>query len=287
MTQSLSRAVLATRPVLIMVAPTGARRMPRDHAALPITLDAIAETAADCFAAGAGAIHAHVRDAAGAHLLDVAAYRAQLARIAVAAPDIVVQVTTEAVGRYSPADQAALLTELRPRFVSVAIREFFADAEAPAAAALLAAQASGVACQYIVYDDRDLVWFSDLVARGLLPGTRHRIIVVMGRYTEGQNSDIAEFAARLATMDRLGLTDTTVWTVCAFGQGETAVLEAAMAAGGHMRVGFENSLLHADGRVAADNRERVAAIATLARGMGRPLAFGAQAAAILGGSSVA
>ena len=285
MTASLTRAARAETPVLIMVAPNGARRMPADHAALPITPQAIAAAALACFEAGAGAIHAHVRDDRGRHLLDAAAYRALLAQIEVTAPGIVTQVTTEAVGRYSPAEQAALLAELRPRFASVAIREFFAGGDAWAETALSAAHRAGVTCQYILYDDRDLVWFDELARRGALPGTSHRIILVFGRYTEGQNSTVDEFTARYATLTRLGLDASTVWTVCAFGQGETAVLEAAMAAGGHVRVGFENSFLHVDGSIAADNRERVAAIAALAQAMGRPLAYGRAADEILGGSA--
>jgi 3-keto-5-aminohexanoate cleavage enzyme len=280
---SLSRAARAGQPVLIMVAPNGARRTPADHPALPVTPEAVADTAASCFAAGAGAIHAHVRDAQGQHLLDAAAYRTLLTRIEAAAPGIVTQITTEAVGRYGPAEQAALLADLRPRFASVAIRELFAAAEAAAAAALATAHAAGTRCQFIVYDEADLHWFHDLDGRGLLPGGPHRIILPIGRYTAGQESSVEDFRAQLATLTRLGLDASTVWTVCAFGRGETAVLEAAMAAGGHPRVGFENSLVHADGRVAADNRERVAVITGIAREMGRPLARGAEAVAILGG----
>ena len=48
--------------------------------------------------------------------------------------------------------------------------------------------------------------------------------------------------------------------VCAFGQPETACLLAAQARGGEMRIGFENNELHADGRRAASNAERVAAL---------------------------
>ncbi len=51
--------------------------------------------------------------------------------------------------------------------------------------------------------------------------------------------------------------------VCAFGHGETAALAAALKAGGKARVGFENSLWNADGSLARDNAERVAAIAAL------------------------
>lgn len=283
MSPSLPRTERAGRPVLITVAPNGARRMPADHPALPITAEAVAATAAACHAAGAGAIHAHIRDADGRHLLDAAAYRALLARIAAAAPGIVTQVTTEAVGLYGPAEQAALLAELRPRFASVAVRELFAADEGAAAAALAGAHAAGVRCQFIAYDDADLLWFHDLDRRGLLPGRPHGLLLAIGRYTAGQESTVAEFRERLATLQRLRLDKTAVWTVCAFGRGETDVLEAAMAAGGHPRVGFENSLLHRDGTVAADNAARVAVIADLARRMGRPLAFGAEAAAILGG----
>ena len=73
-----------------------------------------------------------------------------------------------------------------------------------------------------------------------------------------------------------------MWSVCAFGRGQTSALAAAIALGGHVRVGFENSLWNADGRMAHDNAERVAAIADLAGMTGRPLASGHRARAILG-----
>ncbi|MGB0849135.1 MAG: 3-keto-5-aminohexanoate cleavage protein, partial [Thiolinea sp.] len=47
------------------------------------------------------------------------------------------------------------------------------------------------------------------------------------------------------------------WAVCAFGSGETDCLLAAAEQGGRLRIGFENSLWHSDGTVAADNCERV------------------------------
>ena len=50
------------------------------------------------------------------------------------------------------------------------------------------------------------------------------------------------------------------WAVCAFGRGETACLIEAHRCGGKLRVGFENSLLHADGTIARDNAERVTAL---------------------------
>jgi uncharacterized protein (DUF849 family) len=56
---------------------------------------------------------------------------------------------------------------------------------------------------------------------------------------------------------------------CAFGREETACLLVAAALGGDIRVGFENSLWHADGRLASDNAERVAEIVALIDRLGR------------------
>ena len=41
---------------------------------------------------------------------------------------MVIQVTTEAVGRYSPAEQMATVRALRPEAVSLALRELVPDA---------------------------------------------------------------------------------------------------------------------------------------------------------------
>lgn len=65
----------------LMVAPTGARRGKADHPALPVSIPEIVATAVACFAAGARAIHAHVRDAGGLHSLDPGLYRELLAEL--------------------------------------------------------------------------------------------------------------------------------------------------------------------------------------------------------------
>jgi uncharacterized protein (DUF849 family) len=47
------------------------------------------------------------------------------------------------------------------------------------------------------------------------------------------------------------------WGLCAFGPEETDCLVEAAKLGGKARVGFENSLWNADGKVAVDNAARV------------------------------
>jgi uncharacterized protein (DUF849 family) len=67
------------------------------------------------------------------------------------------------------------------------------------------------------------------------------------------------------------------WTACAFGRTEPLCLAAAVALGGHVRVGFENNLLAPDGTPARDNAAAVTNIRELIARTGRPTASAAQA----------
>jgi uncharacterized protein (DUF849 family) len=87
--------------IVVMSAPNGARRGKADHPALPITPSELAEEAMALVSAGVSVLHLHVRDAAGAHTLDADAYRAAIEAIRARVGDaLVLQVTTEAVGRF-------------------------------------------------------------------------------------------------------------------------------------------------------------------------------------------
>ena len=61
-----------------MVAPNGARRIKKDHPAVPLTINETVETAKACYKEGAEAIHLHVRDENGQHVLDAGLYKEAL-----------------------------------------------------------------------------------------------------------------------------------------------------------------------------------------------------------------
>lgn len=248
----------------IMLAPNGARRSKADHPALPLTIAETIATARAGHAAGAGALHAHLRDAAGAHLLDAGGYRELIAEMARAVPEMPVQITTEAAGRYQPAEQRALLDHLTPEGASAALREILADGDRPAARRFYhKADEAGVVVQHILYEPAEVAQLAAEQAAGVLPPGPVQLLFVLGRYSEGQQSDPGDLAPFLAQLATSGLQ--ADWALCAFGRAETACLAAAFAAGGKARVGFENSFEHADGRIARDNAERVAEIAALPR----------------------
>ena len=266
-------------PFIVGVAPNGARKTKADHPALPMTADEIAREAAACHAAGAALIHLHIRDKAGKHLLDAEAYRAVTAAIRrEAGADLIVQITTESVGIYRPGYQMAMVRDARPEACSVAIREIVpgppAEREAAAFFAWLAAER--VTPQFILYTADEVRRFIDLRTRGVIPAATPFVLFVLGRYSAHQTSDPLDIAPFLAAAER-----DWHWAVCAFGAKEGTVALTAAVLGGHSRVGFENNLLLGDGRIAPGNAALVEQASRNAAAIGRTLADGAAARAVL------
>ena len=268
---SAARSPLADDPPFaVMVAPNGARRTQADHPALPITPDEIARTAAACLDAGAAALHLHVRDADHRHSLDAERYRDALTAVRRAVGDrLVVQITTEAVGRYTPQQQMETVRQVRPDWVSIAVREIAPGPsdEPEAARFFLWMNASGVAAQFIVYTPPDVLRLTDWARRGVVAMDHVSVLFVLGRYTVGRAEHPNQLLRFLAAADP-GMP----WMTCAFGATEALVTDLAILLGGHARVGFENNLLRANGDVASGNEDLVAAAVAAAHARGRRIA---------------
>jgi 3-keto-5-aminohexanoate cleavage enzyme len=257
-------------PLVITVAPNGARRGKADHPAIPLTPAEIGIEAAHCQEAGAAMIHLHVRDAEGRHSLDPDLYRDAIAAVRrEASSDLIIQVTTEAVGLYTPDQQIAAIKALQPEAFSVAVRELIPNAASETAAArFLKEQAEhGVFVQYILYDENDVRQFTDLADREVIPRTRASGLFVLGRYTPGQQSSPSDLLPFLNVWDL-----DMPWALCAFGRREAACAIAAACLGGHVRVGFENNLHLPDGSLAPDNAALVRGVAYAARSLGLAIA---------------
>lgn len=270
------------RFVCIMVAPNGARRTKADHPALPITPPELAETAIDCFDAGAAAIHLHVRDDHERHSLDVLRCSNAVEAVATAVPDMLVQVTTEAAGICTVDDQERLLVGLRPAFASISIAEIMRDGVERGLAILRQAQSAGTRIQYILYSPDDVCLLARLRTDIIDDDREPSTLLVAGRYGVVDHATVDLVYHLHGALHAEGLTGERKWMVCAFGQGEMACLEAAISLGGHVRVGFENAIVDASGALASSNAERVGKIAAYTTSVGRiPMVCG-DAAQILG-----
>ena len=267
-----------TPPVIVTAAPNGARRLKKDHLRIPLTIAEIGRESARCVDAGAAMIHVHVRGADGTHILDAEAYRAATQEIRTqAGSGPIVQITTEAVGRYTPAQQMKVVDEVGPEAVSVALRELMPEpsTEAEASAFLHRLAASDCLVQHILYSQVDVRRFQSLVAAGIIPIHLASVLFVLGRYTAGQQSDPSDL------LPYLGVWNLEMpWATCAFGRRETACVITAAALGGHARVGFENNLHLPDGTVAPDNAALVSSVVSASGAIGLRPATSAEARSV-------
>ena len=258
--------------VAIAVAPNGARKTRADHPALPVTPAELAACARDCLDAGAAMLHLHVRRADGRHSLAADDYRPAIEAVRRSVGDaLVLQLTSEAVGIYAPPEQIAMVRELRPEAVSVALRELVPDAdhETDAADFFGWMARERIVPQYILYSDADVLRYLDLRRRGLIPPAGHGVLFVLGRYSAGQRSAPSDLLPFLTAWHGGGeLTAGVPWSMCAFGAREAGCALTAALLGGHVRVGFENNMLLPDGSTAADNAALVRGIAERLQSLG-------------------
>lgn len=247
----------------LMVAPNGARLQKADHPALPINLDEIVQCAVDCYNVGADGLHLHLRDDDGGHLLDAEAYREALAELKQVVPELPIQITTEAVGQYSPEVQRNVALKSGANMVSVSIREICSDGESGVATFFEACDDMGIHVQHILYDQADAELLYRVLPKHLGMSPKLQLLFVLGRYSQTGNSQISDLTPFLEWM-QIAQIDPD-WAVCAFGKNETSCLLHAASNGGKCRIGFENSLYMADGTIATSNAEKVGELRKLVK----------------------
>jgi 3-keto-5-aminohexanoate cleavage enzyme len=246
--------------VLLTVAPNGGRKTKVDCPLLPLSPEELARTAAECLERGASMIHLHVRDAEGQHSLDPEAYRAAIGSICQEVGDrLVVQITSESIGRYSPAEQRAAVLKTNPEAVSLALRELAPEGadEKDFCDFLRKLKQMRIWPQIILYTPAEAERLGAMVKRGMIPFDKLSVLYVLGRFALTRTAlprDVLPFLA--PDMPRF-----ESWSVCAFGRREAACVTAAALLGGHGRVGFENNLALPDGARAGSNAELVGAVA--------------------------
>ena len=241
-----------------MVAPNGARPLKKDHPEVPITIPEIVKTGKSCFESGAGAIHYHIRDKQGEHILDPGLCKEALSELNKIVPKMHLQITTEAVGRYSPNQMRKLAYDVTPPGISIGIREMIPTRKLSTQDIdfYQTLEASGTKVQHICYEPEDVDLLSALLKESKLPKSGTWCMFVIGHYS-GKLSvpeNISKFISKLKKNNI-----DADWAVCAFGKEETTCLETAIKLGGKIRVGFENSLLMPDGTIAPDNETKVKA----------------------------
>lgn len=243
----------------LMVAPNGARRIKKDHPAVPLTITETVETAKACYKAGAGAIHLHVRNEKGEHVLDAGLYKEALNELELQVQNMHIQVTTEAVGKYTPSDMRKLAYDVIPPGASIGTAELIPSRKPENEDIKLYKYLTdaGTKIQHILYNPEDIDLLVDLLNKANIKVDGAWCLFVIGHYT-GKVSYPESIPAFINKVKDKGIN--LDWSICAFGKEEFACLEKAISLGGKIRVGLENSLFMPNGEMAPDNQSKVAEI---------------------------
>ena len=266
---------------LITVAPTGAETAKADVPALPVTVEEIAATARDCQAVGASVIHLHVRDTEARPTLDLARVREVVAAVR-ESTDLVVQLSSGGAVT-DPFDARLAVLDAEPDAASLTLgtvnfgRNVFANPWDLIVELHTRMQERGIVPEYEVFDLGQLATLQRLLDRHGPPHGGHvHLDLVMG--VPGGMPGTAQALTACLPFLPAGA------TFAATGVGRTSlpVMLAALSAGGHLRVGMEDTLTYAPGEPVRDNAQLVARAAGLARIAQRPPMTTDEARSMLG-----
>jgi uncharacterized protein (DUF849 family) len=254
---------------LITVAPTGAEHAKADVPNLPVTLDELVATAEECERAGAAMIHVHIRDADGRPTLDLGQLTETVAALR-ERTTLVVQLSTGGAVTDPEADRLRVLDAL-PDSASCTMgtvnfgTDVFHNRWDFIVELHRRMHDRGIAPEYEIFDLGQLASLHRLLDQHGLPATGHvHVDLVMG-VPGGMPGDAETLVAALRLIP-----DGATFSATGVGRTTLPVLLSALATGGHLRVGMEDTINYAHGERVRDNAQLVARAAQLATIAGRP-----------------
>ncbi len=249
---------------LITVAPTGAETDKSDAPALPVTLDELVATAKACEAAGAALIHVHIRDADARPTLDLGRLTDTVQALR-EGTDLVVQLSTGGAVT-DPFEHRLRVLDADPDSCSLTCgtvnfgSDVFMNPWDFMVELYRKSQALEVVPEFELFDLGHVAALNRLLDKEGLPyGGKVHCDLVLG--VPGGAPGTIESVVTMARM----LPEGATWSATGVGRSTLPVALAALSAGGHLRVGMEDTLTYAPGRPARDNAELVERAAELSR----------------------
>ena len=286
--------------VIVTCAVTGGGDTVHRNPGVPVTPKQIAESSIEAARAGAAIAHIHVRDPeTGRASMDVALYRETVHRIRDSGCDILLNLTAGVGGNFAPGDADPLaggpsttlvspktrvehVLELRPELCSLDMGSMnkgenvvFINTPKQLRWMAQAAQAAGVKPELEVFDAGHILLCNELIAEKLIEAPPLFQICLGMPWLAPATPEAMIYMRSL-------LPPGAIWFT--FGKALTAYAMVAQAVllGGHIRVGFEDSLYLEDGVLAPSNAAIVDKAVSLLRLLSAEPATPDEARAILG-----
>jgi uncharacterized protein (DUF849 family) len=266
---------------VITVAPTGAEVDKAAVPALPVTLDELVTTARECEGLGASVIHVHIRDDQARPTLDLGRLRDTVTALR-ERTGLIVQLSSGGSVHDPESDRLRVL-DAGPDMASCTMGtvnfgddvflnrwEFIVELHTRM-------QERGIVAEYEIFDLGQLTTLNRLLDRYGPPAGGHvHVDLVMG-VPGGMPGTPEALVACLRD-----LPEGATFSATGIGRSSIPVILASLSAGGHLRVGMEDTVTYAKGQPVESNMQLVARAVAFARLAQRPPATTDEARKLLG-----
>ncbi|MBV9557206.1 MAG: 3-keto-5-aminohexanoate cleavage protein [Pseudolabrys sp.] len=266
---------------IITVAPTGAWPTKEHNPAIPLTPSEIANDVFECWHAGAAVAHLHMRDNEGKGTMDKGRFIETVGRIRERC-DVVLNLTTSGDLNATDETRMAHLIELKPELASYDAgtmnwmhSTLFVNHPAFLEKLADVMNQNGVKPEIEVFDAGMFYNAMHYMKKGVLRGPGYFQFVLGAAGGIGATVENLVFLKSLLPSD-------AVWSAFGIGAAHLPILFATLALGGHIRVGMEDNVFYAKGRLARNNAEFVARAGRIIREANGTVATPSSARKILG-----
>ncbi|MBF0359518.1 MAG: 3-keto-5-aminohexanoate cleavage protein [Oligoflexia bacterium] len=265
-------------PIIISCPVVGAEHTRESYPHLPLTPEEIANSAAEAVAAGASIIHLHVRDENGRPTQRVDIFEKVSKLIRERCECILQYSTGGAVG--TAVDLRCAPLSLKPEMGTLSMgtmnfgSDIFENSEATIIQISKALQENGVVAELEIFDYGMLEAVERFKKKNLIPHKFH-VDFVLG-VPGGMSGEIRNL---VMLVDRLPANQT--WAVAGIGRYQLPLATAAVAMGGHVRVGIEDNIFYRKGEMCKSNAELIKRVVRIANEFDRHPATVAEAKKIL------
>jgi 3-keto-5-aminohexanoate cleavage enzyme len=267
---------------LITVAPTGAEVDKADWPQLPTSLAELVAEAKACEAAGAAMIHVHIRDDEHRPSLDPVRLRDTVQALR-AETGLIVQLSTGG-SVHDPLEVRLAVLDAGPDSCSLTCGtvnfgdDVFLNPWPFMVQLYERARQAQVVPEFELFDLGQVHALDRLLRQCGPPwGGQVHVDFVLG-VPGGMPASVPALVAGVQALPA----GVTSWSATGIGRGHLPIMAAALALGGHLRVGMEDNLFFASGRPVEGNAELVSRAAALAGQLQRPPMTGAEARTLLG-----
>lgn len=288
------------RPVIISCAVTGGSgEAPKKSQYVPITPEQIANECIAAAKAGANITHIHVREpSTGNGSMELKYYREVVDRIRNSKVEVLINLTTGTGGMYVPSKEdpgragpgsnittpearVAHILELKPDVCSLDVATMnmtntvFMNTPSHLEKMAMMIASAGVKPELEVFDHGHLRLAADMVKRGLIkspPLFQMCLGIAWGAPADTETM----------TLMRSQLPEGAVWAAFGISRYEFPMAAQAVILGGHVRVGLEDNLYIAQGKLSAGNAPLVERAVQIIEAVGERRATIAETRQLLG-----